>query len=169
MSGNDSLESFERQAIALMELVTVLESGDVGISEKVRKAYAFAGMTATAIAGLGGGIEADGRIGELETALADATALLEERETACKAAADREKEQAERVFRLEVDLRSLEAEHAAAIRELEEIPTDVVTAHKRLAEGLKKYGDGDYEAALKNLIIAEKTLKKFDGRTFDYE
>ncbi|WP_276923308.1 hypothetical protein [Corynebacterium pyruviciproducens] len=48
-------------------------------------------------------------------------------------------------------------------------PTGLLTAHKRLVEGLRKLTDADYEAAIKKFVVAEKTLAKVDGRKFDYD
>lgn len=187
---SEALRMLEAHSIAAMELLAVLENGDVDVSEKLREVYAFTGSTATTIAELGGGTEVQDRISELEAALADATNLLEERESQCRNTAKRAVAAEARVTALEDDLAGLDQEHAKQIAQLEkvnsglekeleragqeigipdDVPTGVVTAHKRLAEGLKKYGDGDYEAALKKLIVAEKTLKKIDGRTFDYD
>lgn len=51
----------------------------------------------------------------------------------------------------------------------EETPTGLITAHKRLVEGLRKLTDADYDTAIKKFVVAEKTLAKVDGRTFDYD
>ncbi|QQB46217.1 hypothetical protein I6I10_12350 [Corynebacterium glucuronolyticum] len=187
---SEALKMLEAHSIAAMELLAVLENGDVDVSEKLREVYAFTGSTATTIAELGGDTEVQDRISELEAALADATNLLEERESQCRNTAKRAIAAEARVTALEDDLAGLDQEHAKQIAQFEkvnsglekeleraghevgisdDVPTGVVTAHKRLAEGLKKYGDGDYEAALKKLIVAEKTLQKIDGRTFDYD
>lgn len=51
----------------------------------------------------------------------------------------------------------------------EETPTGLIAAHKRLVEGLRKLTDADYDTAIKKFVVAEKTLAKVDGRTFDYD
>ena len=51
----------------------------------------------------------------------------------------------------------------------EETPTGLIAAHKCLVEGLRKLTDADYGTAIKKFVVAEKTLAKVDGRTFDYD
>ena len=187
---NEALKTLEDHSIAALELLTILENGDVDVSEKLSRVYAFTELTAVTITSLGGTDDAQSQIQEFEDCLAEAQARADERNEAFETQAARASKAEQKVAALEKELTDLNQEHAKQIARLEktnsdlekeleraghevgitdDVPTGVVTAHKRLAEGLKKYGDGDYEAALKKLIVAEKTLKKIDGRTFDYD
>ena len=187
---NEALKTLEAHSIAAMELLDILENGGVDVSEKLSKMYAFAGLTAETIAALGGPDEVQDRVRELESALADAQGLLSEREGDCTAAIERAKTAETQVLSLKAEISGLDQAYAKQLAELEktnsdleeelartsddvgvpeDVPTGVISAHKRLAEGMRLYDEGDYETAIRKLVLAEKTLRKIDGKEFAHE
>lgn len=142
---NEALETFEAQEIAFMELIAVIENNEVDFPEKVRKAYAFVGLTLENATTLGGSADVQERIRELEAALGDTQVIVAERESSCQAAVERAEAAERKNNELEDEMKGLDQEYTRQITDLEKensrLKNDVAYLEKenfRLEKELQK-------------------------------
>ena len=146
------LELLKTNAISAVNLLSVLDAS-ASDAEKLEEIFDFIGVTAELAGHLDTSNEDDDvDVDALQEALDEARRAVIDRETDLDAANRKITQLTDKLAEFDKQL--------ANMNRHSDILTDVAVAHKRIAESMRKNENGDYGAAVKKLMTAEKILQK---------
>ncbi|QQB45331.1 hypothetical protein I6I10_06860 [Corynebacterium glucuronolyticum] len=157
----DLLSTFRTQAVNAVNLLAVLDAAATD-AERLDAVFAFIGTTAELANQISTSAELN--TDRLKKSVDRAYQIIGDHEVELVNTVRRTEDVEKELAELEEKLKAPENPTGT-----DDLLQTVATAHKRLAEGLRKFSDGNYDEAVKKLITAEKTLKKIDGKEYQYD